>query len=214
MRLPLILSAAALLLAGPALAAKLPAPKADYAAVQTLVVNNGKSEARLAHSQGKERREATVDGLANLLLLRPDKGKAWVVQPESGLAMELAPLDPEIGIHPAALATLDAEPAGKEKVAGLDTVKYRVQDVYPDGGGFDGFVWATDDGIYARVEGTATDGGEPVSVRMELRDVKRGRQDPALFDLPAGVRLMDMGTLPDRVPPPPANPGAGRPAKG
>ncbi|QJE72804.1 hypothetical protein HHL28_06625 [Aerophototrophica crusticola] len=207
MRLPLILSAAALSLASPALAAKLPPLRAEYAAVQTLVVNSAKTEAKLAHSRGKERRETTVDGLANLLLLRPDKAKAWVVQPESGMAMELTPMDPEIGIDPSALATLEGEPAGKEKVAGLDTVKYRVQDVFAEGGGFDGHVWSTEDGIYAKVEGTATDGGEPVAVRMELREVKRGRQDPALFELPAGVRLMDMGTLPDRVPAPPATPG-------
>ncbi|WP_114391967.1 hypothetical protein [Oleisolibacter albus] len=191
-----------LLAAAPALAAKLPAPQADYSARQSLTANGVTTESRLFHSRGRERREATVDGLANVLILRPDRNKAYVMQPQARIAMEISPLDPEVGLDTALLATLDGEAQGKETIGGLQATKYKVQDVFAGGGGFTGTVWATADGIYLRVDGTATDGGEGVQVHMDLTGVSRGPQDAALFDLPADVRMMTLDTLPDRPPAP------------
>lgn len=190
-----------ILVAAPVMAGELPAAKAEYSAVQSLTANGAKVEAKVFHARGKERREAELEGVPTVLLLRPDRKKAFIHQPGLNMAMEIAPLDPEVGIDVSMLGGLDAEALGKEKVGGLDTTKYRVQDVFEQGGGFDGFVWSTDDGIYARVQGRATDGGEGVELALELRDVKRGGQNPGLFDLPKGVQLMNMDTLEGRTPP-------------
>jgi hypothetical protein len=51
-------------------------------------------------------------------------------------------------------------------------------------------VWATDDGIIVKVVGkTSIDGDEPPA-RMELRNIKPGPQDAALFELPPGTSVL------------------------
>lgn len=200
MRLPILL-AVLLLMPGAVLAAGLPPQRASYSATQTLSVNGVELSAQVNHQRGMERRRMTADGLASLVLIRPDKGKAWQIQPDMGLALELPISDPEVGIDLSRLHTLDARPVGRETVAGLPVTKYRVSGAYPEGGGFDGNVWSTDDGLYARVEGTATDGGEPQAVRLTLDAVRVGPQEPAFFDLPQGLSIMSLGVIEGRVPP-------------
>ncbi|HYC04491.1 MAG TPA: hypothetical protein VED40_14450 [Azospirillaceae bacterium] len=183
----------------PALADTLPPQRAEYRAAATLSVNGEEVRGTVAHARGMERRETVQDGLRSVLIVRPEQGEAFVLQPESGAAMRLDSGDPEAAPDLAALQRLPAVAEGKEKVAGLDTTRYRVSGGNEEGG-FDGMVWATSDGIYARVEGAATDGGEPVRLRMELAEVKRGAQDPTLFELPPGTSLMSFDPIPGRIP--------------
>lgn len=207
MRPVAVLLAAVLLLPVAASASGLPTQRASYAADQTLAVNGVELTAAVNHLRGMERRRMTADGLSSLVLVRPDKGKAWQIQPDMGMAMELPIADPEVGIDVSLLHRLDAVPEAKETVAGLPVTRYRVQGAYPEGGGFDGRVWSTDEGLYVRVEGTATDGGEPQTVRLELGNVRIGPQDPALFELPPGLRVMSLDVLDGRTPPAFRRPG-------
>lgn len=195
---------AALLLSGglafPALADSLPAPKAAFSASQDLTVDGVSLTARLFHDRGKERRESKVDGLNNLLIVRPDQNQATVIQPESRMAMKLPLTDPEVGLVPSLLARLSGTAEGTETLAGEKVTRYRVQDVAPDGGGFDGRVWATTDGIYVKLEGHA--GGQATGqVSMTLSAIRRGAQDPALFEVPAGLEVMTLDPLEGRMPP-------------
>lgn len=192
---------AVLLISGAVQAERLPAPAAQYQARQSLTVNGAVLESVIHHDHGKERRESRVDGLSNLLIIRPDQQKAVVIQPESKMAMQIDATDPEVGVVPTALAGLDAKPMGPETVAGEKVVKYKVQDSFPQGGGFDGLVWATSDGIYVRIEGTVTDAAGPIDMSMRLSDIKRGPQDAALFTPPPGLRMMDMAPEEGRQPP-------------
>lgn len=184
----------------PALADPLPAPKAAFSASQELRVDTVALTARLFHDQGKERRESQVDGLNNLLIVRPDQNQATVIQPESRMAMKLPLTDPEVGLVPGLLAGLSGTAEGTETLAGEKVTRYRVQDVTPDGGGFDGRVWATADGIYVKLEGHA--GGEGAGqVSMTLSNIRRGPQDPALFEVPAGLQVMTLDPMEGRMPP-------------
>ncbi len=201
-----------------AAAAGLPPQRAAYAADQTLSLNGVELTTAVNHLRGMERRRATADGLFSIVLIRPDKGKAWQIQPDMGLALELPIAAPEFGPDLSALHTLDAEPLGRETVAGLPVTKYRVQGAFAEGGGFDGQVWSTDDGIYVRVEGTATDGGEPQAVRLTLGNVRIGPQELAFFELPQGLKVMSLDVIEGRMPPafqqpdlPPGRPAARQP---
>jgi len=195
------LTAFLLLFAGTvAHAATLPEPKASYSAMQTVTVGGTAMDAKLFHDRGRERREMTVQGMNSVMLVLPDQEKAYVVQPQLGMAMEVPLSDPESGADMQQIYRLPAEVVGRETIAGLDTKKYKVSGRGPSGAGFDGHVWATDDGIYVRVQGTATDGKDKADIRMDVRDVVRGPQDPALFRLPEGVRIMTLGPIQGRLP--------------
>lgn len=198
---PFIAAALCLMVAPATLADQLPPPAASYAAKQALTVNGARLEAVIHHDHGKERRESRVDGLTNLLIVRPDQPRALVIQPESKVAMEIEVTDPEVGVVPTALAKLNATRAGTETLNGEKVTRYRVQDTFPQGGGFDGYVWSSSDGIYVRIQGMATDGEEPIEVSMDLTDIRRGPQPAELFTPPSGLRLMTMEPLEGRVPP-------------
>jgi hypothetical protein len=196
-----LLAAALLLPAVPAAAGTLPPPDAEYEADQTQLLNGVALDAHIRHARGAERREATADGIREVLIVRRGRPGAVVWAPALNLASEVG-LD-EAGPTAGELAGLEAAPEGHEVVGGLDTVRYRVSGRGAGGFGFDGHVWSTGDGVYARIEGTATEaeGGEPVKVAQRLRNVTPGPQDPALFALPAGVQSMTLDVLPGRTPP-------------
>lgn len=184
----------------PAWADKLPPPAAAFSASQKLTVDGVALSARLFHDRGRERRESRVDGLNNLLIIRPDRQEALVVQPESKVGMKLPLTDPEVGVVATTLSLLSGTAEGAETLAGEAVTRYRVQDITPDGSGFDGRVWATMDGIYVKLEGR-TGGEGAANIAMALTDIRRGPQDPALFEAPAGLSIMTLDPLAGRVPP-------------
>ncbi|WP_044563711.1 hypothetical protein [Azospirillum sp. B4] len=186
--------------AGDLPAGGLPRMGADYQAAETLTVNGVRQDIRVFHDQGRERREMKEGGLSTVLILRPDRDAAFVLQPESRMAAPLSPQDPEAAPDLTRLAQLDAEALGREALAGEPVVRYRVVGTYDQGGGFEGQVWSTADGIYMRVEGTANDGSGPIAIRLDLADLKRGRQDGALFELPKGYSMMNFGPIDAPVP--------------
>lgn len=201
-RSPRVLLGLGLLLSvvGPALADRLPPPTAAYSASQNLTVDGLALSARLFHDQGRERRESRVDGLNNLLIIRPDQDQAMVIQPESKVGMKLPLTDPEVGVVATTLSRLSGTAEGTETLSGESVTRYRVQDMAPDGGGFDGRVWATSDGIYVKLEGR-TGGDAAATIAMTLTDIRRGPQDPALFDAPPGLSIMTLDPLEGRMPP-------------
>ena len=190
----LLLGVGLSLMPGQAWADRLPAPTAAFSASQNLTVDGVALSARLFHDKGLERRESRVDGLNNLLIIRPDRQEALVVQPESKVGMKLPLTDPEVGAVATTLSMLSGTVEGTENLSGEAVTRYRVQDIAPDGSGFDGRVWATRDGIYVKLEGRS--GGEgAANVAMVLSGIHRGPQDPALFEPPAGLSIMTLDQI-------------------
>lgn len=196
----LVLGLSLLLTPVAAWAERLPAPVASFSATQNLTVDGITLSARLFHDHGLERRESRVDGLNNLLLVHPERQEALVVQPESNVGMKLALSDPEVGMVATSLSKLSGTAEGNETLAGELVTRYRVQDIAPDGAGFDGRVWATRDGIYVKLEGR-TGGEGAADITMILSDIRRGPQDPTLFSPPNGLSIMTLDPLEGRVPP-------------
>ncbi|MEA1674019.1 hypothetical protein [Nitrospirillum sp. BR 11163] len=178
----------------------LPKMGGDYQAVEALTVNGVRQDLRVFHDQGRERREMKEGGLSTVLIVRPDRDSAFVLQPESHMAAPLSPQDPEAAPDLTRLSQLDAEALGRDTLGGEAVVRYRVVGTYEQGGGFEGQVWSTADGIYMRVEGTANDGNGPVTMRLDLGDLKRGRQEGGLFELPKGYTMMNFGPIDAPVP--------------
>jgi hypothetical protein len=97
----------------------------------------------------------------------------------------------------------DVESQGVETIEGMLTTKYAVK---IDGGPdltVNATIWATDDGIIVRVVGKTSIDGDAVA-RMELKNIQRGPQDAALFEIPSGMELLstdaDSSDTPTKVP--------------
>jgi hypothetical protein len=76
------------------------------------------------------------------------------------------------------------QPAGQETVNGIATTKYEVDEKTPQGRAV-GSLWLSQDGIPMKCDARlATDKGKVSTIRWELRHVKIGAQEPALFEVP------------------------------
>jgi hypothetical protein len=80
----------------------------------------------------------------------------------------------------------DPKIVGREDVAGEPTTKYRTEVDDGTGAPFIVFSWVTDDGIAMRIEGKGPEG----DFAMYLKDLARGPQDAALFEMPAGAQIV------------------------
>ena len=83
---------------------------------------------------------------------------------------------------------------------GLDTVRIRVERKSASGSNFTGHVWATDQGVIARLDGEGESRGRHGQTLINFRDVQVGPLDPGLFEAPRGVQLVrvkggDLATL-------------------
>ncbi|MEX0760608.1 MAG: hypothetical protein WD100_13590 [Tistlia sp.] len=188
----LLLAALALMMAGAALLpgtalALPPVGETPYSGRFTMDIAGQPVTGTLYHSPDAERREMTVEGTGQVFILRPAAGEALMILPAAKMAMRI-PLPPDPGLAAAeAFARLDPQAEGEETVAGEATTIYRTS------GEIEGRFWITDDGVVMRME-TDTDRGR---YTMELLDLERGAQDPALFELPPGVQVME-GMAPPR----------------
>jgi hypothetical protein len=161
--------------------------KSGFSADRTVVFDGRTFTGRVYAIPGRQRHEQAIEGIPQVILLRSD-GKGWLVLPtmrsyvEFGMAPALAEL-----ADPGLLGT----PVGKETVNGIATTKYRIEHTARDGTTIDGYLWRSADGLVMKLDGYYTPrNGRATPVQMELSHVERGRQDPALFELPQGmVRL-------------------------
>lgn len=170
-------------------------PEVDFSADMNLDAGEHSISGRIFHSDGKDRREMKVEQHDMVMISGPDE--VLMIVPAAGMAMRMeSPEDPLGELYEQAEdATFEAE--GKEKVNGEDTTRYRVE-----GDGAEGHMWLTDDGILVRADVKSDDG----AVLINVSNVKRGPQDPALFKAPSGMRVMDMKAMGGNMP----MPGFGR----
>ncbi|MEN8197037.1 MAG: hypothetical protein ABFS30_11065, partial [Pseudomonadota bacterium] len=76
---------------------------------------------------------------------------------------------------------------GTETVNGERTVKYRLV-TKNETGAFDGHVGVAEGNIHIKMAGTAKSARKVSKMTVELTRLKRGGQDPKLFQVPAGFR--------------------------
>jgi hypothetical protein len=89
---------------------------------------------------------------------------------------------------------------GRERVNGLDTMRIHVERNTGSGSRFAGHVWATDQGVIARLAGETVSPVRRGRTLMNFRDVQIGALDPGLFEAPRGVQIIrvkggDLATL-------------------
>lgn len=174
-----------LVLPGPLAAADWPEPKAAYSALRTMTGAGFQMTGRVHHDHGKERFETKQQGNDMVMIRRPDIEKLYMVMPAMNMAMEMALT--KGAMMPSADDYRGPEPqvVGRETLDGEETTRFRSETQQAQGT-YVVDVWVTDDGIALRMEGTGPQG----DFRMVLSELRRGPQDPALFEPPPGVQVM------------------------
>ncbi len=184
LHLPAIAFPLALLpIARPTLAETLGDARVGFSAERVLIVNGQSYVGKMWHMPGEQRHEQQLPALKPVFILRADSAIGDVVLPQLHTVVEFA-LPKELAL----LGSPDLlrEPVGQETVNGIPTTKYTVAEASPAGGAT-GSLWLSSDGIPMKCEARLKASNRKVStLYWELRHVKIGNQDAALFEVPHG----------------------------
>jgi hypothetical protein len=169
------------LIAAPASAGTLGDARVGFSAERVLVINGQTYVGRMWHMPGEQRHEQDLPALRPIFILRADSAIGDIILPKLHTVVEFA-LPKELSLlgDPGLLR----QPVGQETVNGIATTKYDVDEKMPQGRAV-GSLWLSQDGIPMKCDARlATDKGKVSMIRWELRHVKIGTQDPALFEIP------------------------------
>jgi hypothetical protein len=188
-----VLFAFSFVFAGQALAATMPTPTVEYSAERVIESPAGAITGKVFSAKGKERTETNIGGMQSVLIIRQDQQVGWMLLPAQKMyqTLDFAQVQQmQPGAAPADKVTFTQ--LASETVDGFRTTKYQM--VMKDGTA-EGYFWITDQGIPVKMEMTtrATNSKSApaqAAIKMTLRNLKVGRQDPALFELPAGYAAM------------------------
>ncbi len=189
-----------LTMTGLALGAAMPQPKVEFSADSTMESQGMVMTAKIHHAANKERMEMNLgDGKRSTMIMRMDKGVSWMLMPEQQMYMEMSMAEGKKKSQDYRDCSVQQKPAGAETVNGVRTSRYKVVMSCPDETTFDGTMWVTKENIVMKLDTVAKGGDGSVGVKMELKNLKIARQDPKLFEVPAGYQKMNLGGMFDNI---------------
>lgn len=168
---------------------------AEYSADSYMETSDGVMEGTVNVAPGKERREYLMDGEKSLMIMRHDKKVTWMLRPEEKMYMEMS-LGKGGRKDDLSGYKIDQTTVGPETVNGIKTTKSKVIMTRDNGDKFGGFWWTSKEGIVVKMDTISVTKGSKDRLKIELKNLKIGKQDPSLFEIPAGYSSMAMG-MPD-----------------
>lgn len=182
-------------------AGELPRPAVDYQADVVMQITQGAGgeamtvTGKLYASGDKERRETTVMGRTSVVITHRDKQMSWVLIPERSMYMEHRSDGQDADPYAAwAKAGVTLTKLGKERINGVEATKYRADVAAQDGHTDTGLLWLTQENIPVRMEAEIAEEGSD-RLRIDYTNIKVGKQDAALFEIPAGYHKMEIPQL-------------------
>jgi hypothetical protein len=189
----LLLIAAALGTSAAAVGAGLPQPKVEYSADSIMETEQMTMKSRVYHAADKERREMDAGGMKQVMIMRLDKKVGWMLMPDQHMYMEMNFAQAQERSGDLSDYQIEQSVVGEETVNGHKTTKHKVVVTDKKGNKFGGFMWTTKEGIMVKLDAIAKSGNSKTRMKMDLQNLKIGRQDPKLFEIPAGYNKMDIG---------------------
>jgi len=175
--------------------------RVEYTATSLIGTDERATPGRLWRTRSALRHEGKQHGRALTVIARLDRNLGWLVMAEPRIAIEtdLSALDLPIDVLNGGGGMRQIR-EGRERVNGLDTMRVRVERSTGSGSRFAGHVWATDQGVIARLAGEGESRDRRGRTLMNFRDVQIGALDPGLFEAPRGVQVVrvkggDLATL-------------------
>jgi hypothetical protein len=171
-------------------------PKVEYSADSYMETADAVIQGPLYVTRGKERREYIQDGNRMVMIIRHDKKVTWMLMPDNKMYIEMK-MTEERNERKGDLSNYKIEQTtvGPETVNGVKTTKSKIIMTGPKGEKLGGFWWASKEGIVVKIDAIAVDKKSKERIKTELKNLKVGKQNPAVFEIPAGYSKMDMGGM-------------------
>jgi len=174
-------------------AAPPPEVQFDYSADSTMETEGGMTmKSRIYHTVNKDRMEmGGSDGMTSIV--RKDKKVVWQLMGDMYMEM---PMDASNTSGMDGFDIVEQTEVGQETINGMKATKSKIVAVKKDGSGkFGGFFWTTKDGITVKMDMLSKEGDKKLRMTSELSNLKIEKQNPALFEIPAGYTKNDMGAM-------------------
>jgi hypothetical protein len=157
--------------------------RVGFSAERVLILDGRSYVGKMWHMPGEQRHDQALPMIKPVFILRAGSSLGEVILPQLHTVVEFAlPKELSLLADPALLR----RPAGQETVNGIATTKYLVDQDSPAGRAT-GALWLSRDGIPMRCDAIFDLGnGKLSTIHWELRHVKLGKQDAALFEIPPG----------------------------
>jgi len=189
------LIAAGYILAAPAMASQ-PA-NVEYSADWSMETADSAVKGKIYQAPNKERREMSDGGEKMIMIMRRDKKMAWNLMPSENMYMEMKLSDPKVSKDDPMNYDVEQTTVGPETINGVNTTKSKIimKERKPNGAKMGGFWWMTKENIMMKLDVISVDKGKKDRMKMELDNLKIGKQDASLFEVPSGYTKMDMGGM-------------------
>jgi hypothetical protein len=180
--------------AAPALANadELPTPDGPFSGLVTTVAGDLAFEMRMWVDGANRRMEGEISGEKQIIITNGDLGRIYMISPDRNQGMSMK-LTPEAAGIEEQMQDWQATREGEETINGVTATRYSVMGDSPLGGSITGFLWFDANGVLIRSSLESVVNGATVVSEHEVKDVEIGPVDPALFQPPAGVELMEIG---------------------
>ena len=165
--------------------------RVEYTATSLIGTDARAMAGRLWRTHSALRHEGKRQGRSLTVIARLDRNLCWLVMADSRFTIEtdLSAFDLPLDVLNGG-GDMRQIREGRERANGLDTMRIRVERNAGSGSRFTGHVWATDQGVIARLSGEGESRGRRGRTLMNFRDVRIGPLEPGLFEAPRGVQLV------------------------
>ena len=169
----------------------------EYSADWSMETAESATKGKIYQAPNRERREMNNDGEKMVMIMRRDKKMVWNLMPSDSMYMEMKMSDPKAGKNDLANYDVEQTSVGPETINGVKTTKSKIimKEKKPNGSKMGGFWWMTKEGVMMKLDVISVEKGSKDRMKMELDNLKIGKQDAALFEIPSGYTKMDMGGM-------------------
>jgi len=191
----MLLMAAAMTVAGAVQAASPSPPQVEYSADSLIETAEVSMKGHVNYTPTRERREMVMGsgGDKMITITRHDKKVAWTLMPSEKMYMEVSLAQASANAKDdTSKYKIEQTVVGPETVNGVSTTKSKIIMTGPKGEKMGGFMWTTKENIVVKMDAIAIDKKQKHRYKTELTNLKVGKQDPKLFEVPAGYQKMSI----------------------
>lgn len=174
-------------------------PKAEYSADRVMTMD-GKSMTSKVYSASEKERMEMKDAGGAASIIRMDKKLIWTLMPSEKMYIEHKFSEQKGKRAKGDYKDCDSRHTekGKEEVNGFMARKMEVEVSCQGEDKHTGTIWLTNENIPIRMEMSSAS-SKKETIQIELKNLKIGKQDPALFEIPAGYKAMSMPSFGDMM---------------
>ncbi|MHB8173444.1 MAG: DUF4412 domain-containing protein, partial [Nitrospirota bacterium] len=168
----------------------------EFSAVMTVYSGGNTQSMKFYYTKKKQRTEPIGKSAgSSIIITRLDKDVVWMLMPKNMKYMEMKFNQKNSNPLTSGTGAVKTERIGEDTINGHKCVKYKVTTKDENGERRTMYEWVAKD-LGWPIQAEALDG----SWRYTFTNIKVGRQDPALFEIPGGYERLERPSARDFVP--------------